>query len=301
MDQQEAFAPIRDYEQKVLAYSVGIILLVALLASILARFFVSPIHKLAKGARRIAAGESDVVVKVKSRDEFRDLADSFNEMSRSLKAKGETIEKQIKENEELLLNILPGPVAAKMRHGEESLTESFADVTVLFAEVSGYTELSEGMSADQSVSLLNDLIIAFDEAADRHGVEKVKTTGTSYMAVCGLSVSRPDHVNRVIEFAQDIMRIVRRFNEERNTNLTLEIGVNAGPVVGGVVGRSKFIYDLWGDTVNVARGLRAVGRVNVIEVTQAVHDRLADLYDFESSGTVHVRGKGELATWSIKP
>lgn len=301
IDQAEAFAPIRAHGRKVLAYSVGAILLVTLLASLLAHVFTRPIRELTEGARAVASGRGDVVVQVHTQDEFRDLAVSFNAMTWSLQAKTELIEQQVRENEELLLNILPGPVAARMKEVSNNgqLTESFADVTVLFADIDGFTELAETMRPDEAISLLHDLVVAVDDAAERFGVEKVKTVGTSYMAVCGLSIQRPDHTNRMVDFARELLRILHRFNLERGVQLGVNIGINAGPVVGGVVGRTKFIYDLWGDTVNVAHGMKPLGRTNVICVTQIVRDRLRDLHEFASLGTVEVRGKGPIATWTV--
>src|SRR5262249_19439978 len=136
----------------------------------------------------------------------------------------------IRENEELLLHILPGPAAARFRLGQQEIWESHSDVTVLFAEIVGFSELAEAMPADRAVALLNNLVVAFDEAAERHGVEKVKTIGSSYMAVCGMSVRRMDHSHRMVEFAQELQRIIRRFNQERGTQLSVRIAVNAGPV-----------------------------------------------------------------------
>src|SRR5262249_55502464 len=142
-----------------------------------------------------------------------ELADSFNEMTRNLKAKSELAEQKSRESEELLLNILPGPAAAWLRHGEEQISDSHADITVLFADVVGFTEFAESIPADHAVGLRNGWVSAFDEVAERHGVEKVRTVGSSYLAVCGLSVQRPDHT-RLVEFGQDLLRIVRRFNLE---------------------------------------------------------------------------------------
>src|SRR5262249_16623544 len=147
--------------------------------------------------------------------------------------------RQVRENEELLLNILPGPAAARLRGGEQQISETHADVTVLFADVVGFNELTASLPADKALSYLNDLVIAFDEAAERHGAEKVKTIGSSYLAACGLTVQRIDHTHRMVEFAMDMLRIMRRFNEEHGSALGLNVGINAGPVAGGVVGRTR--------------------------------------------------------------
>jgi class 3 adenylate cyclase len=300
MDSAEAFGPIAGYARRLLAYGAGIVLATALLATVLASLLVRPLHRLAEGARRIGAGETDVKVEVRSRDEFAELARAFNEMSLSLKVKNHLLEEKARENEELLLNILPTTAAARRKDGETAISDSFADVTVLYADIVGFEELSAGMPADKAVSLLNDLIVAFDEAAERSGVEKVKTIGSSYLAVCGLSVHRPDHTNRVVEFARDLQRLVRRFNQERATALTVRIGINAGPVVGGVVGRSKFIYDLWGDTVNVARRIKSEGNDHAIQVTRAVYDRVCDLHRFDPLGEFELPGGRVETVWTLR-
>ena len=172
-------------------------------------------------------------------------------------------------------------------------------MTVLFADLAGLSELAN-QSPDQVMGILHELVVAFDEAAERQGVEKVKTVGESYMAVCGLSVQRPDHTNRMVEFARELLRIVRRFEKDRGLDLRLSIAINSGPVVGGVVGQSKFIYDLWGDTVQIARGMQDQGKANTIQVTQDVHDRLGDLQEFEALGQVEIPARGSLPIWGVK-
>ena len=294
----EAFAPVSKFGRLVLAYSAGIIVAVTLLASVLAYIFLKPIRELCEGAARVGAGEDDVVVQVSSRDEFRDLADAFNGMARGLKARSDTIAEKARENDELLLNILPGPIVARMRAGDgDGLTDRFADVTVLFADLVGFTALSETFPAEKAIALLNDVVVAVDEAAERNGVEKVRTAGSSYLAVCGMMVPRIDHTNRVVEFARDLLKIVARSDGERGTALHVRVGIHCGPVIGGVVGRSKSVYDLWGDTVDVARGLCGDGPADAIRVTDAVRDRLRDLHEFDDLGGV---GEGPLHAWAVR-
>jgi class 3 adenylate cyclase len=301
MDADEAFAPLSAYIRKAVIATVGITLLVSLLALMLSNHLVRPILTLTEAARMVSQGQTDTVVNVRTKDELEELGAAFNEMIRSLKSKGEIIQQKIHENEELLLNILPQPVAARMKLGNtEKTSDVFADVTVLFAEVEGLSDSEDGSRPERAVELFNELVTAFDEAADRLGVEKVKTIGNSYMAVCGLSVVRPDHAYRMVDFAQELLRVVRRFNQEKETQLEIKIGINAGPVVGGIVGRHKFIYDLWGDTVNVARAIRPRDRGNTIRVTTGVHERLAGQREFENLGEVDVRGKGAIPVWEVK-
>jgi class 3 adenylate cyclase len=189
-------------------------------------------------------GETDVKVHVPSRDEFGELARVFNQMSDSIRAQTEKLESQIRENQELLLSILPASAVAQRQEGDERASRQFTDVSVLFAEIQGMEELGREVGEAKSLSILGDLVAAFDEAAERFGIEKVKTIGGTYLAVCGLSVNRPDHARRVIQFAQEMGNIVSIYNREQTADLSLAVGVNAGPVVGGVVGRRKFLYDL---------------------------------------------------------
>ena len=301
IDTAEAFKPIRSFQQKVLLATAIIVLLVTLLASILSYYFVRPIRALIDGFRQVGKGNTDIKVKVESKDEFRELANSFNEMVDNLDHQKKLVQQKNQENEELLLSILPEPVARRVQQGEENIGDSFSNVTVLFAEIGGFVELSESLPASETVGLLNDLVTAFDDAAENHGVEKVKTIGSCYMAVSGLSVPRLDHAKRIIDFAQDMLRIVRRFDQDKNMNLKLRIGVNSGSVVAGIVGQDKFIYDLWGDTVNTANHLRTQGEWNTIQVTQSVHDRIAEFIDdFEPVPEAALSGT-KTSVWSSKP
>ena len=148
------------------------------------------------------------------------------------------------------------------------------------------------------MGLLSDIVAACDEAAEQHGVEKVRTIGSSYLAVSGLSVERPDHTARMVQFANDVVRIVKHFNAERGVHLVAEIGINAGPVIGGLVGGRKFIYDLWGDTVRLARGIESDGRMSIL-VTRTVYDRVRDLVPFGSVTHANVRGMGPVELFSL--
>jgi class 3 adenylate cyclase len=300
MHLDEAFAPITTFRQRVLTWSVVVVLMITVLSSVLAYTFTRSIRRLIEGAREVSKGKVDIEVRVDSRDEFGELAHAFNDMTRSLRSQQELLNQKVQENEDLLLNILPGSAAAKLKHGDHQISESHSDVSVLFADLVGMTELAESTSPEKAVALMNDLISALDESAELHGVEKVKTFGSSYMAVCGLSVKRVDHANRMVEFALDIQQLVRRFNQDRGLTVRVQIGINSGPVVGGVLGRTKFIYDLWGHTVNVARSLKAEAGNHAILVCQSVRERLRDLHEFERTTELELPGKGKLAVWAVK-
>jgi class 3 adenylate cyclase len=296
MDLAEAEAPVHAFARRVLIAASALAFAVTLIALMAAHLLTRPLRQLADGARRLGEGESGVRVDVRSQDEFGELAHVFNDMSASIETQKQKLEQQVHENLELLHSILPASAVAQRREGDERASREFADVSVLFAEILGMEEFSARAGESKALALLGDLIAAFDEAAEKSGIEKVKTIGGSYLAVCGLSVHRPDHTRRVIQFAQEMARIVGIFNRDEHVVLSLAVGINSGPVVGGVVGRRKFLYDLWGDTVTIARKL-ASGEGSSIRVTSPVRDRLGEQFNFR--GPIKTDGKSGGDAWEV--
>ncbi len=300
MDLAEAEAPVRSLGRKVVMVASGIGIAVTILALLFASLLTKPLRILTAGARRLGSGETNVKVHLGSHDEFGELGRVFNEMADSIRSQKEQLESQVRENQELLLNILPASAVAQRMEGDEKASRQFADVSVLFSELSGLEEFGAASGDSSALSHLGDLITAFDEAADRLGIEKVRTIGGSYLAVCGLSVTRPDHARRIIQFAQETVRIVSIFNREHDADLSLAIGINSGPVVGGVVGRRRFLYDLWGDTVSIARKL-ASAHGPAIRVTNSVRERTGDQFNFSGPLRIESEGKPSLEAWSVAP
>jgi class 3 adenylate cyclase len=210
-----------------------------------------------------------------------------------------TMDRLHRENERLLLNILPAPVAGRLRSGEDSIADHFPGVSVLFADIVGFTALSGGMSPQPLVAMLNELFRRFDDLVQRHQVEKIKTIGDCYMAVCGVPEPRPDHAVVLATMALEMLDSLAEFNRARGVGLRLRIGLNSGPVVAGVIGRSKFIYDLWGDTVNVASRMESSGVPDRIQVTEVTRAALMGVFEMEERGEVEVKGKGMLRTWFV--
>jgi class 3 adenylate cyclase len=211
-----------------------------------------------------------------------------------------TMDRLRRENERLLLNILPAVIAERLKAGEEHIADKFADVTVLFADIVDFTPMAASMPAHAVVEVLNDLFTRFDLAAYQLGIEKIKTIGDAYMAVCGLPQPCDDHTERMVKLAQRLMEITREFSAERGVDLRLRIGVNSGPVIAGIIGRRKFIYDLWGDTVNLASRMESHGIPDAIQVTRPVFEKLGRRYAFEERGPVEVKGKGQVQAWLLK-
>ena len=181
----------------------------------------------------------------------------------------------------------------------EPIADHFADATILFADIVGFTELSSNISAAEVVAILDTIFSEFDELAELHQLEKIKTIGDAYMVVGGLPIDYPaqDHVAAIADMALDMQQVMASFSEYYGRPLRLRIGINAGPVVAGVIGRKKFIYDLWGDAVNLASRMESQGKPDCIQVTHPVYERLRDRYHFQERGLVAIKGKGELMTY----
>lgn len=299
IDADEAYAPIRDFGRKVLMTASAMALLSSLLALLFSNWMIRPLRQLIEGARRLGSGESDVQVAVGTKDEFGELGKVFNSMSRNIKTQTDKLAQQVRENEELLGSILPASAIAQRREGDERASQEFADVSVFFAELIGLEDFSREAGETKALSVLGDLIVSLDEAAEKFGIEKVKTIGGAYLAVCGLSVSRPDHTRRMAQFAQEAVRIVAHSHREFKAELNVAIGINSGPVVGGVVGRRKFLYDLWGDTVTIAKKLAVGNGESSILVTQSVRDRIGDQFQLEGPIQVDLDGRAPIEAWQV--
>jgi len=203
-------------------------------------------------------------------------------------------------SERLLLNILPGPISTRLKENGEAIADGFAEVTVLFADLVGFTELSQKLTPGELVEMLNRTFSAFDDLASKLGVEKIKTIGDCYMAAAGLPERRPDHVEAVACMALQMRDALTRINREGGYGLKVRIGLHTGPVVAGVIGKRKFIYDLWGDTVNTASRMESSGPVGEIQVTRDVYEKLKGSFALELRGTIQVKGKGEMETYLLK-
>ena len=210
-----------------------------------------------------------------------------------------TFDRLHRENERLLLDVLPITIANRLKSGEERIADYFPDVTVLFADVVGFTTMSGGLPPQPLVEMLNNLFTEFDELAATHQVEKLKTIGDCYMAVCGMPEHHAGHAAKVANLALALLARLAPFPAVRGSSLHIRIGLNCGPVVAGVIGTSKFIYDLWGDTVNTASRMESSGTPDRIHVTTAMRDALHDIFEFEERGEIEVKGKGRLHTWFL--
>ncbi len=199
----------------------------------------------------------------------------------------------------LLLNVLPGPIAERLKRDPGVIAERYEEVSVLFADVADFTPFAERTSPEGVVGVLDTIFSAFDDLTARHGLEKIKTIGDAYLVVGGLPEPRPDHAEAIAELALEMRTELARLSDELGLGLGIRIGIDAGPVVAGVIGRRKFSYDLWGDTVNTASRMESHGLVDRIQVTESVYRRLRDHYLLEDRGTIEVKGKGTLRTYFL--
>jgi sensor domain CHASE-containing protein/class 3 adenylate cyclase len=239
-------------------------------------------------------------VSVSGNDELSSLAQTINAMLETLESSTKALEIEREKAESLLLNILPEVIADRLKGHEQNIADTFAEVTVLFADIVGFTQLSAQIEAAELVHLLNNIFSRFDRALERYQLEKIKTIGDCYMVVAGMPVPCDNSALAIAEMALEMQEEIARFNAEFNQSLTMRMGIHTGPVVAGVIGIKKFIYDLWGDTVNTASRMESHGIPGQIQVSRATYDCLKDQYRFEERGAIEIKGKGAMQVYLLK-
>lgn len=197
-------------------------------------------------------------------------------------------------SDRLLLNTLPRAIAERMKKGEVNIADQHPEITVLQADLVGFTALTLHIAPEQIVSLLNEVFSSFDLLAEEHRLEKIKTIGDAYMVAGGIPEPRPDHAEAIAAMALDMRAAIRDFNREYQTSIQIRIGISTGAVIAGVIGRKKFAYDLWGDTVNIACRLESMGEPGTIQVSDSTYQRLNRLYEFEGEHSLELKGRGPI-------
>jgi len=209
------------------------------------------------------------------------------------------LEKAHHDNERLLLNILPESIATRLRGGELTIADHFDEMTVLFADIVGFTEMSAAMAPADLIHMLNRVFSLFDGLSERYELEKIKTIGDAYMVVGGLMSHHDDDAERVADMGLEILAVVGHYAQETGTDFRVRVGMHVGPAVAGVVGIKKFIYDVWGDSVNTASRMESHGIPGRIQVTESTYERLRGSFEFERRGEIDVRGKGPMTTYLL--
>ncbi|TXI76184.1 MAG: adenylate/guanylate cyclase domain-containing protein [Dechloromonas sp.] len=202
-------------------------------------------------------------------------------------------------SERLLLNILPGPVAERLKQQSQTIADGFADVTVMFVDIVNFTRVAEGMTPQQVFSMLNGIFSSFDELAEQYGMEKIKTIGDAYMVAGGLNNESCNYTRAIADLAIAMRELLQRDFSVNAMHLDVRIGIGTGPVVAGVVGKKKFIYDLWGDTVNLASRITSEGVPGMIQVDETTYRRLAEHFDFHPPQTIYLKGKGNTVVYRL--
>ena len=224
---------------------------------------------------------------------LRDLDQKHLEM---LNKEKELLEFEQMKTEKLMLNILPKPIAERLKKGEKNISGSYPEVTILFSDLVGFTKMSSQKSAADLVMLLNDLFSRFDKRAENLGLEKIKTIGDAYMAVGGLPIPRSDHAEIAADMALGMFEDLTAFNAENKADLNMRIGLNSGPVVAGVIGFTKFSYDLWGNTVNTASRMESTSLPGRIQISPATKEALHDKFILEERELMECKGLGQIMT-----
>jgi class 3 adenylate cyclase/HAMP domain-containing protein len=283
----------------------------ALIASIVMGTLLSrSVLALSSTVQRFADKDFTARTVVRSKDEIGQLGTSFNAMAEIIQAHNERLEDLVRlrtrelteekqTSERLLLNVLPAPIADRLKTGENLIVDRFDAVSVLFADIVGFTALSSKTSPEALVTMLNELFSAFDRLAEQHGLEKIKTIGDAYMVVAGIPQPVADHATAITLMALDMIAFVEDYQRRLGNDLTIRVGIHTGSVVAGVIGTKKFIYDLWGDTVNTASRMESHGVPGRICISDATYALVADSFACEKRPPIDVKGKGAMQTYLV--
>lgn len=297
-DQTEINQPIIRFRRRVLGSAIILGVLITLAALLTAGLFTRPITALVTALHQVNSGKRGVHVPVTSMDEIGDLTQSFNTLVDGISEQEKILAAKERENELLLLNILPAPIAQRMQDGEENIVDRLNDVTVVFATLTGFGA-TEDEDPKVAITRLNHLVAEFDAAAEQYGIDKIKTIGDDYMAACGLVAPHLDHAKRTVDFAKELMAIVERIGRQYDRNLELRVGLHSGPILAGVIGRTRFLYDIWGKTVDIANDVRESAGSNSICLSDDTHQFLQDPTDFHQGKLLQMDSGDQISTWHL--
>lgn len=299
-DVAEAMAPLHSLRNKILITIGSIAIAVTLFSLLAAGIFARPVARLEESVARFASGDTEFHLEVSGTDEFASLSRAFNGMVDEIRGHNNIIETKNLENERLLRTVLPDAIADRVRGGDVAIAETFENVTVVYATIGRFTEIMANVSASEMINLINELIDAFDEAAERHGVERINTVGDVYLAACGLPIPRLDHAKRATALALEMITIVNRFNRTHNFQLTLRVGLSSGEVDAGIVGKRRFVYEILGESVTVARQLATDTSVNTVSIAKTTYDDIQNQSQFKTAAAINSEATGKIERWVSK-
>jgi class 3 adenylate cyclase len=290
--------------------SIAVVCLALVVSIVMGTLLTRSVLALSATVRRFADKDFTARTRVRSKDEIGQLGHSFNQMADIIQVHSDRLEDLVRQrtrelteekqtSERLLLNVLPAPIADRLKTGENLIVDRFEAVSVLFADIVGFTSLSSRTSPEALVTMLNELFSSFDRLAEHHGLEKIKTIGDAYMVVAGIPTPVADHAARITRMAIDMIAYIEAYAAHHGSELTIRVGIHTGSVVAGVIGTKKFIYDLWGDTVNTASRMESHGVPGRVHVSEATYQLLAGEFAFDRRPPIDVKGKGEMQTYLV--
>ncbi|HEX5320618.1 MAG TPA: adenylate/guanylate cyclase domain-containing protein [Stellaceae bacterium] len=298
-----ARATYRTSRQRLIAFLVAATLFGLYLAHTISTFVVGPLKSVGGRLSQIAAGDFTGRVEVRNRDEIGGLAENVNLASRQLHRLYTDLEAEKERSEEMLYHTLPPPIVQRIRSGESLIADRVGEATILFSDLAGFTELSDRLAPEEVLDVLDVLFSRFDILAERLGLEKIKTIGDGYMVAAGVLEPRPDHAAAIAEMGLGMRAATRVASLALGVigrPLHIRIGINSGPLVAGVIGRNKLVYDIWGDTVNTASRMEKYGEVERIAVSARTRELLGNEFRFEPREPMEIKGKGEMETFFLE-
>jgi len=231
---------------------------------------------------------------------FQTLNTEIEHQRTLIQQQHQQLEKERQKSENLLLNILPYSIAQRLKEDQSVIADHFHSTTVLFTDIVGFTELSENLTPSEVVQFLNQIFSSFDNLVEKYQLEKIKTVGDAYMVAGGFPEPRSSHVEAIADLALEMRESIAEFHTEKNQSVCMRTGIHTGPAVAGVIGIKKFIYDVWGDTVNTASRMESHGIGGQIQVSDATYKVLKDQYIFKKRGMIEIKGKGRLKTYWLQ-
>ncbi len=303
-------AALRQTSGLALRLSLAVVAVALLVSIFMGTALSRSVRALAQTVSRFADKDFSARAPELPEDEIGQLGDNFNTMAATIQEHSENLEGLVQQrtqelvaekqtSERLLLNVLPAPIADRLKRGENLIADRFDAVSVLFADLVGFTAVASRTSAEELVNMLNELFSHFDRLAERHGLEKIKTIGDSYMVVAGVPHPVEQHALQITRMALDMAAVVVEFSRRVGEDLSIRLGVHTGSVVAGVIGEKKFIYDLWGDTVNIASRMESTGVPGRVQLSAVTAELVSGSFELEARGPIDVKGKGKMEVFLV--